>query len=84
MHTIKITPNLLFEYQCTSGEFITLPNRIESNRNIFRPNWNALDDRLPRVIVNLFLPGQSQRSSFAVIGYAEAGRQRTPMTCRLL
>jgi len=30
MHTIKITPNLLFEYQCTSGRFIRLPNRIES------------------------------------------------------
>jgi len=33
MHTIKVTPNLLFEYQCTSGKFIRLPNR---------PNWNAL------------------------------------------
>ena len=32
MHTIKITPNLLFEYQCTSGKFIRLPNRIEKNR----------------------------------------------------
>jgi len=30
MHTLKITPNLLFEYQCTSGKFIRLPNRIES------------------------------------------------------
>ena len=30
MHTIKITLNLLFEYQCTSGKFIRLPNRIES------------------------------------------------------
>ena len=30
MHTIKITPNLLFEYQYTSGKFIRLPNRIES------------------------------------------------------
>jgi len=30
MHTIKITRNLLFEYQCTSGKFIRLPNRIES------------------------------------------------------
>ena len=30
MHTIKITPNLLYEYQCTSGKFIRLPNRIES------------------------------------------------------
>jgi len=42
MHTIKITPNLLFEHQCTSGKFIRLPNRIESNRNFFGPNWNAL------------------------------------------
>jgi len=54
MHTIKITPNLLFEYQCTSGKFIRLPNRIESknrfgsenqiesNRNFFCPNWNVL------------------------------------------
>jgi len=50
MHTIK-TPNLLFEYQCTSGKFIRLPNqiekidsvaRIESNWNFFSPNWNAL------------------------------------------
>jgi len=31
MHTIKITPSLLFEYQCTSGKFIRLPG-IESNR----------------------------------------------------
>jgi len=30
MHTIKITPTLLLEYQCTSGKFIRLPNRIES------------------------------------------------------
>jgi len=30
MHTIKITPNLLFESQCTSGKFIRLPNRIET------------------------------------------------------
>ena len=29
MLAIKITPNLLFEYQCTSGKFIRLPNRIE-------------------------------------------------------
>jgi len=49
MHTIKITPNLLFEYQCTSGKFIRLPNRIEKNRfgsenriETFRPNWNVL------------------------------------------
>jgi len=46
MHTIKITPNLLFGYQSTSGKFIRLPNRIEkidsvarieSNRNFFLP-----------------------------------------------
>ena len=33
--TIKITPNLLFEYQCASGKFIRLPNRIESLKNRF-------------------------------------------------
>jgi len=32
MHTIKITANLLFEYQCTSGKFISFANRIEKNR----------------------------------------------------
>jgi len=36
MHTIKITPNLLFD---TSGKFIRLANRIET---FFYPNWNAL------------------------------------------
>jgi len=30
MHTVKMTPNLLFEYQCTSGKLIRLSNRIES------------------------------------------------------
>jgi len=48
----KITPNLLSEYQCTSGKFIRLQNRIEKNRFgsenriesklFFRPNWNSL------------------------------------------
>jgi len=28
----KITPNLLFAYQCTSGKFIRLPNRIEPKK----------------------------------------------------
>ena len=40
--------------------------------------------RTVRVIINLFLPNQSQQSSFTVIGYAEAGQWRSPMTCRLL
>ena len=34
------SPPLLFEYQCRSGKFIRLPNRIESK--LFCPNWNAL------------------------------------------
>jgi len=44
MHTIKIAPNLLFEYQCTSGKFIRLPNRIEKIDSVARIewNWNAL------------------------------------------
>ena len=33
------SPSLLFEYQCRSGKFIRLANRIET---FFRPNWNAL------------------------------------------
>ena len=36
MHTIKITPNLLFEYQCTIGKFIRLPNRIEKIDSVAR------------------------------------------------
>jgi len=49
MHAIKITPNLLFEYQCTSGKFIRLPNRIEKidkvariESKLFCLNLNAL------------------------------------------
>jgi len=34
------SPSLLFEYQCRSGKFIRLANRIESK--LFCPNWNAL------------------------------------------
>jgi len=51
MHTIKITPNLLFEHQSTSGKFIRLPNRIESNRNFFLPElecssrWHVIEQR---------------------------------------
>ena len=47
------SPSLLFEYQCRSGKFIRLANRIESKKNrfgsenrieskLFCPNWNAL------------------------------------------
>jgi len=36
MHTIKITANLLFEYQCTSGKFISLANRIEKIDSVAR------------------------------------------------
>ena len=36
------SPSLLFEYQCRSGKFIRLANRIESK--LFSPNWNALAD----------------------------------------
>ena len=49
MHTIKLTPNLLFEYQRTSGKFIRMQNRIEKidsvakiELKLFCRNWNAL------------------------------------------
>jgi len=38
MHTIKITPNLLFEYRCASGKFVRLPNRIESKNRFSSEN----------------------------------------------
>ena len=44
MHTIKITPNLLFEYQCTSGKIYQI---AESNRRI---------DSVARIESKLFLP----------------------------
>ena len=47
MHTIKITPNLLLQYQCTSGKFIRLPNRIESKNRFGSEN---------RIESKLFLP----------------------------
>jgi len=61
MHTIKITPNLLFEYQYTSGKFIRLSNRfgsenrVESNRNFFCPNWNALVTTITTAVSTSFL-----------------------------
>jgi len=44
MHTTKITPNLLFECQCTIGKFIRLLNRIEKT------------DSVARIESKLFLP----------------------------
>ena len=41
----KITPNLLFDYQCTSGKFIRLLNRIESKKidSVARIESNLVD-----------------------------------------
>ena len=44
MHTVKITANLLFEYQCTNGKFISLANRIESK--LFLPELKCSNRRL--------------------------------------
>jgi len=51
MHTIKITPNLLFGYQCTSGKFIRLPNRIESKKidSVARIKSNRIETFLPEL-----------------------------------
>jgi len=42
MHTIKITHKLLSEYQCTSGKFIRLPNRIEKIDLVAKIEWNRI------------------------------------------
>jgi len=51
MHTIKITPNLglLFEYQCTSGKFIRLPNLIESKKSIRQRESNRIESFFARI-----------------------------------
>ena len=49
MHTIKITPNLLFEYQCTSGKFIRLRNRIEKNRFVSENRVESNRNFLPEL-----------------------------------
>jgi len=48
----KITANLLFKYyyQCTSGKFMRLPNRIKSK--LFCPNWNALSNSLDKIRID--------------------------------
>ena len=49
MHTIKVTPKLLFEYQCTSGKFIRLPNRIEKIDSVARIESNRIETFLPEL-----------------------------------
>jgi len=39
------SPSLLFEYQCTSGKFIGLANRIESKKNRFG-SQNRVESKL--------------------------------------
>ena len=63
MHTTKITPYLLFEYQCTSGKFIRLPNRIKSKLFFgFCPNWNALPPTVRIDAVGAVSPTQIRSS----------------------
>jgi len=49
MHTIKITPNLLFEYQCTSGKLIAESNRIEKIDPVARIESNQIGTFFARI-----------------------------------
>ena len=62
----KITPNLLFEYQCTSGKYLSdcriesnrknrfgSENRFESNRNFFSPELECSTRKLIYCNVNI-------------------------------
>ena len=51
MHTIKIAPNLLFEYQCTSGKFyqIAESNRIEKIYSVARIESNRIETFFARI-----------------------------------
>ena len=64
MHTIKITPNLLFEYQCTSSKFIRLPKRIESKKSIRQRESNR----------NFFLPELECSNKYASYTKTESNR----------
>ena len=72
MQTIKITPNLLFEYQCTSGKFIRLPNR----KNQFGSE-NRMESKL-------FLPElECSSHAFSALTLL-AGRQEGHLACKKL
>ena len=49
MHTIKITRNFLFEYQCTSGKFIRLPKRIEKIDSVAIIESNRIETFFARI-----------------------------------
>jgi len=49
MHTVKITPYLLFEYQCTSSKFIRFPNRIEKIDSVARIELNRSETFFARI-----------------------------------
>jgi len=80
----------------TSCKFLSRPFRLPVSRRWYcfhlsdtqHDLLSTADKRsTPRhrvFIISLILPNQSQWSSFAVIGYAKAGHQRSPVTCRLL
>jgi len=40
------SPSLLFEYQCRSGNFIRLANRIESKKSIRQRESNRIESKL--------------------------------------
>ena len=49
MHIVKITPNLKFEYQCTSGKFIRLPNRTEKIDSVAKIESNQIETFFARI-----------------------------------
>ena len=85
MHTIKITHNLLFEYQCTSGKFIRLPNRIESKKidSVERIECNRIETFFARIGLlylpdgHVTLPDEGRRSYRRVRALAARPRCRT-------
>jgi len=53
----KITLNLLFEYQCTSGKFIRLPNRIEKIDSVARIESSRIETFFARIGMLYWPPG---------------------------
>jgi len=87
MHTTKITPNLLFEYQCTSGKFIRLPNRIESKLYFSKLECSiGYTQHVPergRVCCDCRQEEQQCRDPFRRFGYTQHVPERRRVCCNV-
>jgi len=85
------SPSLLFGYQCRSGKFIRLANRIEKidsvariESKLFCPNWNALDRTRPDSLRTCRRPARTHRTLSETQVIDPPMSRRCLQTCRSL